>query len=58
MIVKPDVALDCPFCGQMFIASVSGTLLHYMPMCEKFEKLDPVEFLKAVNDELAKKRLS
>lgn len=58
VLVKHDVDINCPFCGRRFIASENGTVLHYMPMCEKFEQLDPVEFLKACNDEIAKKRLS
>ena len=49
---------DCPFCdGEYFIGfdpithEPSG-MLHSQPMCEKFEAMDPDEYLFQVNEAL------
>ena len=48
---KADVEFTCPFCKAHCAASLeAGGVVHEMPMCERFEKLGPVEFLKAVNE--------
>lgn len=55
----PD-ALDfvCPFCGAKCTASVErGCVLHATPMCPRFARLGPVEFLRAVNDHIAQWRV-
>ena len=46
----------CPFCnGEFFDGRDPDTmeavsLIHSMPMCEQFQHLEPVDYLKAVND--------
>jgi hypothetical protein len=54
------VALEftCPFCGKQCTATTEPDLgvTHVLPMCEKFEKLEPDEFLAAVNSAIATKR--
>ena len=48
--VKDAVNFTCPFCGSQCTATLEhGAVFHGLPMCEKFEQLDPVEFLAAVN---------
>lgn len=51
----PDVVnFVCPFCEARCSASLQmGAVLHELPMCEKFERLAPDEFLKAVNERRA-----
>lgn len=44
----------CPFCQAKCTTSLEHcAVLHTEPMCEKFEQLGPVEFLKAVNERMA-----
>jgi len=53
------IALEftCPFCGKLCTASTDPDgVTHVLPMCEKFEKLEPDEFLAAVNSAIATKR--
>jgi hypothetical protein len=48
------VEFPCPFCGRYARADDSdpnGTpfVIHAVPMCETFEKLDALSYMKAVN---------
>ena len=57
--MKPDIAVefDCPFCGKWArMDSSDGSAAHAMPPCSKFEELNPLEFIKAVNDEIGRQR--
>ena len=52
---ESSVTAVCPFCGGK-ISDMNDVktgeptgLLHTMPMCEEFGRMDPTEFLKAVN---------
>jgi hypothetical protein len=41
---------DCPFCGLLYSVVQSGdnhSVLHGLPMCRKFEALEPLEYLIA-----------
>lgn len=45
-----EVEFKCPFCGRTVAASSKeGAVLHAVPMCEKFEKLEPDEYMHQVN---------
>ena len=47
----------CPFCDKGATAdSDQGAVFHTMPMCPKFEQLEPIDYMKAVNLELANRR--
>jgi len=59
MMNIPD-AIDfvCPFCGASCSTSLEqGAVLHRVPMCARFARLGPVEFLRAVNDHIAQRRV-
>jgi hypothetical protein len=44
----------CPFCGaRCTVLREHEAVAHVLPMCEKFEQLEPDEFLKAVNERRA-----
>lgn len=48
----PDTAdFTCPFCrGQVTVLlSPSYGVAHAMPMCKKFEELEPLDFLHQAN---------
>jgi len=47
----------CPFCGKQCTAMTDpDRVTHVLPMCEKFEQLEPDAFLAAVNSAIATKR--
>lgn len=51
----------CPFCGRRASAGYKGSapcVLHAMPQCEKFEQLEPDEYLAQVNDAMGHPRPS
>lgn len=54
---------NCPFCGMAIFESISPDdgridgLIHSMPMCEKFEKMEPDEFITAVREAMEIKEL-
>jgi hypothetical protein len=49
----------CPFCGLRVAVSVQPcAVLHAVPMCDRFEHLEPVDFMRACNDELERRRLN
>jgi hypothetical protein len=54
----------CPFCGRSIayginpVDGMADSLLHTMPMCEKFESMDVEEFVVAMRKELERKRPS
>ena len=54
--LEDHIDFDCPFCGEPVRAGSNpdgeGAVLHRMPMCEQFDKLDPFEFLQAVRSRL------
>lgn len=52
---------SCPFCGAEVQASDGSKggepgVLHGMPMCKKFEELEPDRFMYELNEAIAKKR--
>ena len=53
-----DVEFVCPFCGKQCTATTEPDfgVTHVLPMCEKFEQLEPDDFLAAVNNAIATKR--
>lgn len=52
--ITDGVDFVCPFCQAKCTTSLEHcAVLHTEPMCEKFEQLGPVEFLKAVNERMA-----
>lgn len=52
--ITDGVDFTCPFCKAKCTTSLEHcAVLHTEPMCEKFEQLGPVEFLKAVNERMA-----
>ena len=49
-ICKPDVEFRCPFCGGKVAASkADSSVLHSVPPCEKFNAMEPDDFLHACN---------
>ncbi len=51
---------ECPFCGGKLGATLDKNgrpdgLVHEIPFCEKFDKLDVIEFITAVRKELEQK---
>jgi hypothetical protein len=52
--VTDGVTFDCPFCKGKATASVKqGMVIHTLPACTTYLRLDIVAFMKAVNDKLA-----
>ena len=49
---KPDIHGTCPFCKKVFQAGKDSEdrhgVVHELPICEEFEKMEPTEYLKAV----------
>lgn len=46
----PDVEFVCPFCGGRCAASKKEcAVVHTKPTCDKFDKLEPDDFLHACN---------
>jgi len=49
---------NCPFCGMAVFESLSPEdghidgLIHSMPMCEKFNEMEPDDFIVAVRKEM------
>lgn len=48
----------CPFCGKQCAAEsgLEQAVTHALPMCAKFESLEPDAFIAAVNVAIATKR--
>lgn len=53
---KDDIPADavaaefrCPFCGGKAAALRAGAVIHALPACATFGRLDPLEYLRAVN---------
>jgi hypothetical protein len=55
---RPSVEFTCPFCGHRVKAGeavrpgeaeASPCVLHDEPVCERFDELEPDEFMQAVN---------
>lgn len=43
----------CPWCGAPVAAdATTGAVVHGLPMCERFRRLNPMEFLTAMREEL------
>lgn len=55
MNLKAEVSGKCPFCGaDIAFGSVPEPFAtHAFPTCKKFDRLDVLEFLEAVNRSLA-----
>mgnify|MGYP001617579640 FL=1 len=54
LTITDGVNFTCPFCKAQCTTSLEHcAVLHTAPMCEKFEQLEPDEFLKAVNERRA-----
>mgnify|MGYP001584261139 CR=1 FL=1 len=47
------IEADCPFCAGYFLVGdpykSDAAVVHTMPTCETFRRLDPTTFLRAVN---------
>ncbi len=52
-----EIHCDCPFCekGGEYVVT-QGTIRHSLPTCETWEKLPPLAFKKAADDEERKRR--
>ena len=51
------VVAPCTFCsGTVTLRMAEGSAEHTRPTCKKFRKLDPLEFVQAMNAHVAKKR--
>ena len=51
MVETTEVALQCPCGKQVFITrdeEGNPSVIHALPMCEHFEKLEPDEYLRWV----------
>jgi len=47
MVVKDPVDFKCPFCGgNVVVVAERHAVMRSMPMCEKFDKEDPLVFLR------------
>lgn len=46
-------AFVCPFCGSEALAGTTtegtDTVMHLLPTCPTYERLEPLEYLEAVN---------
>lgn len=52
-----DVDFPCPFCTGTVSASVKAcAVMHTMPICVTFDRLQPEEFMHACNVEVAKRK--
>jgi hypothetical protein len=48
---------NCPFCGLKIAASVDDpSILHALPTCEKFDKLDALTYITEVRKRLEQQR--
>lgn len=46
-----EITFVCPFCGLgAGVTQDHESLVHALPMCERFEQLDVIEYLSAVNE--------
>jgi hypothetical protein len=46
----------CPFCGADISAAIEdGGVLHMLPTCDRFDRLDALEFIVAVREERERK---
>lgn len=50
-VVRFEGDVSCPFCNGTMSATedAGGMVLHSIPYCARFEKLDALEFLREVN---------
>lgn len=48
-IPAAGATFECPFCGGQCATTDPLGVLHSFPLCERFNSLEPVEFLHAVN---------
>ena len=56
---KSVLDFDCPFCGgKVSMSNHPAALAHTMPMCEKFDKLEPADFIREVNVIFRQKRMN
>lgn len=60
--IEADPLGECPFCSAKVYASIDpedGThdgLIHEMPLCRRFEELEPDEFITAMREELERRQ--
>lgn len=55
--VTDGLEFECPFCGKhCTVSAEQECILHELPVCATFDALEPPDFLKAVNDELDRRR--
>lgn len=52
--MQAEVSFVCPFCGKGCSANSDPRrgaigVVHGLPMCKKFEELEPQEFMRACN---------
>lgn len=48
--VKDPVSFTCPFCSRTATASLDPpSVFHALPMCDQFQNMDVVSYLRAVN---------
>jgi hypothetical protein len=60
MTFKTKVKSECPFCGGTFFLgdaehfgeTLHNLMIHTSPQCQKFDELEPLEFMRAVNSVL------
>lgn len=54
--VKSTITRQCPFCDGTFCDAVDPVtdevqgLMHTIPMCKQFNSMEPLSFIRAVND--------
>ena len=54
--VKDHVSFVCGFCGMDCLASTDpAAVMHYLPMCPQYDKLEPDAFMKASREEHQRK---
>lgn len=53
--IRAELMFKCPFCkGQVSASLEPPCLLHAVPMCKKFDELEPDEFMHECNEIFAK----
>ena len=56
--IHTATAFTCPFCGrQAGVSTHPSAVIHALPMCAKFDQLEPADYLAAVNAQLARAAL-
>lgn len=56
-----EVLCDCPFCGRSVSVGrdangQADSVLHGLPTCEKFDQLQPDDFVTAIREELERQQ--